>query len=109
MKKVMLFLTVCSFLGFNALNASSDSIIPGAYAQQNNANQVMSVGKTQMQIGATDRVHASYVNARSDAGPHLIILVTGADLTSNGDHRRLKMPGKHGKRLKKPVMLLAWL
>ena len=68
MKKVMMFLTVCSFLGFNALNASSDSIIPGAYAQQNNANQVMSVGKTQMQIGATDRVHASYVNARSGAG-----------------------------------------
>ena len=68
MKKVMMFLTVCSFLGFNALNASSDRIIPGAYAQQNNANQVMSVGKTQMQIGATGRVHASYVNARSGAG-----------------------------------------
>ena len=68
MKKVTMFLTVCSFLGFNALNASSDSIIPGAYAKQNNANQVMSVGKTQMQIGATDRAHANYINARSGAG-----------------------------------------
>ena len=28
----------------------------------------MSVGKTQMQIGATDRVHANYINARSGAG-----------------------------------------
>ena len=68
MKKVMMFLTVCSFLGFNALNASSDNTIPGAYTQQNNANQVMSVGKTQMQIGATDRAHANYINARSGAG-----------------------------------------
>ena len=68
MKKVAMFLTVCSFLGLNALNASSDNIIPGAYAQQNNANQVMSVGKTQIQIGATDRAHANYINARSGAG-----------------------------------------
>ena len=68
MKKVMMFLTVCSFLGLNALNASADVLVTGAYAQQNNANQVMSVGKTQMQIGATDRVHANYINARSGAG-----------------------------------------
>ena len=63
----MLFV-VCLFLGFNALNDSSDNTIPGSYAQQNNANQVMSVGKTQMQIGATDRVHANYINAISGAG-----------------------------------------
>ena len=68
MKKVMMFLTVCSFLGLNALNASSDNTIPGAYTQQNNANQVMSVGKTQMQIGATDRAHVNYINTRSGAG-----------------------------------------
>ena len=68
MKKVTMFLTVCSFLGLNALNASSNNTISGAYTQQNNANQVMSVGKTQMQIGATDRVHANYINARSGAG-----------------------------------------
>ena len=63
----MLFV-VCLFLGFNALNACSDNTIPSSYAQQNNANLVMSVGKTQMQIGATDRVHANYINARSGAG-----------------------------------------
>ncbi len=68
MKKVTMFLTVCSFLGLNALNASADVLVTGAYAQQNNANQVMSVGKTQMQIGATDRAHANYINARSGAG-----------------------------------------
>ena len=28
----------------------------------------MSAGKTQMQIGATGRVHANYINARSGAG-----------------------------------------
>jgi len=50
------------------LNSSADVLVIGAYAQQNNANQVMSVGKTQMQIGATDRVHANYINARSGAG-----------------------------------------
>ena len=68
MKKVTMFLTVCSFLGLNALNASADVLVTGAYAQQNNANQVMSVGKTQMQIDATDRAHANYINARSGAG-----------------------------------------
>ena len=68
MKKVMMLFVVCLFLGFNALNASADVLVTGAYTQQNNANQVMSVGKTQMQIGATDRVHANYINARSGAG-----------------------------------------
>ena len=56
------------FLGFNAMNASADVLVTGGYSQQNNANQVMSVGKTQMQIGATDRAHANYINARSGAG-----------------------------------------
>jgi hypothetical protein len=56
------------FLGFNALNASSDILVTGGYSQRNNANQAMSAGKTQMQIGATDRAHANYINARSDAG-----------------------------------------
>ena len=68
MKKVTMFLTACSFLGLNALNASSNKTIPGAYTQQNNANQVMSVGKTQMQIGATDQAHTNYINTRSGAG-----------------------------------------
>ena len=68
MKKVMMLFVICLFLGFNALNASADVLVTGAYAQQNNANQVMIVGKTQMQIGTTDRVHANYINARSGAG-----------------------------------------
>jgi len=68
MKKVMMLFVICLFLGFNALNASADVLVTGAYTQQNNANQVMSVGKTQMQIGATDRAHANYINARSGAG-----------------------------------------
>ena len=68
MKKVMMLFVICLFLGFNALNASADVLVTGGYSQQNNANQVMSVGKTQMQIGATDRVHANYINARSGAG-----------------------------------------
>ena len=68
MKKVMMLFVICLFLGFNALNASADVLVTGAYAQQNNANQVMSVGKTQMQIGATDRAHANYINTRSGAG-----------------------------------------
>ena len=68
MKKVMMLFVICLFLGFNALNASADVLVTGGYSQQNNANQVMSVGKTQMQIGATDRAHANYINARSGAG-----------------------------------------
>ena len=68
MKKVMMLFVICLFLGFNALNSSADVLVTGAYTQQNNANQVMSVGKTQMQIGATDRAHANYINARSGAG-----------------------------------------
>ena len=50
------------------MNSSADVLVTGAYTQQNDANQVMSAGKTQMQIGATDRVHANYINARSGAG-----------------------------------------
>ena len=68
MKKVMTLMSACMLLSFNALNASADVLVTGGYSQQNNANQVMSVGKTQMQIGATDRVHANYINARSGAG-----------------------------------------
>ena len=68
MKKVMMLFVICLFLGFNALNASVDVLVTGAYTQQNNANQVMSVGKTQMQIGVTDRTHVNYINARSGAG-----------------------------------------
>ncbi len=71
MKKVILFLAIGLFLGFTTMNVSADNTVPGAYTQSNNANQVMSVGKTQMQIGASDRAHANYINARSGAGRSL--------------------------------------
>ena len=67
MKKVMMLMSACMLLSFNALNASADDTVPGAY-ENRAANQVMSVGKTQMQIGAQDRAHANYVNQRSGAG-----------------------------------------
>ncbi len=53
------------------MNVNADNTVPGAYAQSNNAHQVMSVGKTQMQIGASDRAHANYTNSRSGAGRSL--------------------------------------
>jgi hypothetical protein len=68
MKKVMMLMSVCMLLSFNAFNASADVLVTGAYAQGNNANQVMSVGKTQMIIGAQDRAHANYINEKSGAG-----------------------------------------
>ena len=74
MKKVMMFLTVSSFLSFNALKASADTLVTGAYGQTNNASQVMEARTsgpafaTQMHIGAQDRAHANYINPRSGAG-----------------------------------------
>jgi hypothetical protein len=45
---------------------SADEVVPGAYGLPDLS--VMSVGKTQMQIGASDRAHANMINARSGAG-----------------------------------------
>ena len=45
---------------------SADDVVPGAYGQPDWS--VMSVGKTQMQIGASDRAHANYINTKSGAG-----------------------------------------
>ena len=53
------FLTL--FIG----TAGADEVVPGAYGQPDWS--VMSVGKTQMEIGAKDRAHANLVNARSGA------------------------------------------
>ena len=50
MKKVMMLFVICLFLGFNALNASADVLVTGAYTQQNNANQVMIVGKPKCRL-----------------------------------------------------------
>jgi hypothetical protein len=68
MKKVIVLISACMLLSFSAFNASADVLVTGGYAQSNNANQVMSVGKSQMEIGAQDRAHANYINTRSGAG-----------------------------------------
>ena len=62
-----------------------------------------------MQIGAQDQAHANYINTKSGQVAHPIILVAGAELTFNEDHRKLKMSEKYGEWLKIPVMLQAWL
>ena len=68
MRKVILFLTISSFLSFAALHASADSVILGASSTNGNTfNQLISVGKTQMRIGAADRAHANYINQSSGA------------------------------------------
>ena len=97
MKKVMMLILVGLFLGFNAMNASADVLVTGGYSQQNNANQVMSVGKTQMQIGAQDRAHANYINQRSGAG-------RSHSNTGNGGGADFQWaspkPSNHGKQLR---------
>ena len=77
MKKVTMFLAVSFLFSFSAMNASADSILPGAYVNLP-SSQVMNIGKTsgtafrtQVQIGAADRAHANYVNQRSGAGRSL--------------------------------------
>ena len=54
-----------AFLTLLIGTAGADEVVPGAYGQPDWS--VMSVGKTQMQIGAKDRAHANLVNARSGA------------------------------------------
>tara|TARA_Y100000294_G_scaffold30570_1_gene25781 strand:+ start:278 stop:733 length:456 start_codon:yes stop_codon:yes gene_type:complete len=67
MKKVILFLAVSLFSGFTALNASADSLIPGADYSGSVDSSVMGVSQTLMQIGASDRSHANYIAIRSGA------------------------------------------
>ena len=75
MKKMMMLILVGLFLGFNALKASADDTVPGAYGQvdQSVMNQRTSgpAFRTQMQIGAADRVATSRVNISSGAGRSL--------------------------------------
>ena len=54
-----------AFLTLLIGTAGADEVVPGSYGQPDMS--VMSVGKTQMQIGAKDRAHANLVNARSGA------------------------------------------
>jgi hypothetical protein len=65
MRKLIGILVAVAFLVMVG-SVSADEVVPGAYSQPDNS--VMSVGKTQMQIGASDRAHANMINARSGAG-----------------------------------------
>ena len=65
MKNLMGVILSVAFVGMVS-TVSADDVIPGAYGQPDWS--VMSVGKTQMQIGASDRAHANYINTKSGAG-----------------------------------------
>ena len=66
MKKVFTFVAVSALALALSSIASADSTIPGAYAQDNNA-QVMGVGQTMMQMGAHDRALTNAANLASRA------------------------------------------
>ena len=66
MKKVFTFVAVSALAFTLSTIASADSTIPGAYAQDNNA-QVMGVGQTMMQMGARDRALTNAANLASRA------------------------------------------
>ena len=66
MKKVFTFVAVSALALALSSIASADSTIPGAYAQDNNA-QVMGVGQTIMQMGAHDRALTNAANLASRA------------------------------------------
>ena len=65
MKNLIGVMLSVAFVGMVS-TVSADDVIPGAYGQPDWS--VMSVGKTQMQIGASDRAHANYINTKSGAG-----------------------------------------
>ena len=66
MKKAIMFVAVCAFVGFTALSASADETIPGAYEQGNGAG--IGVSFSMMQMGAKDRALTNAVNLNSRAG-----------------------------------------
>ena len=66
MKKVFTFEAVSALALALSSIPSADSTIPGAYAQDNNA-QVMGVGQTMMQMGARDRALTNAANLASRA------------------------------------------
>ena len=67
MKKVFTFVAVSALAFALSSIASADNNIPGAYAQDNNA-QVMGVGQTIMQFGAYERGLTNAANLASRAG-----------------------------------------
>lgn len=70
MRKSVLIVLAIAFVAVLSIGtASADDVVPGAYGQVDQS--VMGVGQTQMQIGASARSHANYVNQRSGAGRSL--------------------------------------
>jgi hypothetical protein len=65
MRNLIGVILAVAFIGMVS-TVSADDVVPGAYSQPDWS--VMSVGKTQMAIGAGDRAHANYVNSKSGAG-----------------------------------------
>ncbi|KMP11002.1 hypothetical protein UZ36_05845 [Candidatus Nitromaritima sp. SCGC AAA799-C22] len=68
-KSVVIALAIAFVAVFSMGTASADDLIPGAYGNQDQS--VMGVSQSMMQMGAADRAHANYVNARSGAGKHM--------------------------------------
>ena len=106
MKKAILFVVVSAFVGFTALSASADDMVPGAYYQGQVNSGVMSVGQTIIQMGAVARINANAVNLGSGAAKSRTD--TGA---INGNYQfgssRLSKAGKPLKRLKR-LRFLGW-
>ena len=100
MKKAILFVAVSAFVGFTALSASADDMVPGTYYQGQVDSSVMGVGQTMMQMGAKDRVLTNAVNLGSGAGRSRSY--TGISMgTINLVLRRLSKAGRPLKRLRK--------
>ena len=66
MKKAILFVAVTAFVGFTALSASADDMVPGAYFNQ--VDSSVMYGTPIWDMGAADRVHANKVNRDNGAG-----------------------------------------
>ena len=81
MKKVILFVAVSAFLGFTALNASADEMIPGGYTPSTLAAGI-GVSQSMVSMGASTRALTNAVNLASGAGNARANSNTGA---SGGD------------------------
>ena len=60
MKKAILFVAVSAFVGFTALSASADDMVPGAYLNQ--VDPSVMYGTPILDMGAADRTHANKMN-----------------------------------------------
>ncbi len=60
MKKAILFVAVSAFVGFTALSASADDMVPGAYLNQ--VDPSVMYGTPILEMGAADRQHVNRMN-----------------------------------------------